>query len=91
MTRGAVFIDTSELDTSLSGLQTFLDHTEPSNQNESIKEARWLLDTLQKYASISDRFQSVLVKARPAIGTSPSSPRSVSGCEEGPNPPSKSI
>lgn len=74
-------MDTPELDTSLCGLQAFLDNTDPSDQNESIKEARWLLDTLERYASISTRFQSVLVKARPVIGTSTNSPKYVSAVE----------
>lgn len=65
-TCGVVFLDTPELDASFSGLQMVLENTEPSNQDENYKEARWLLDTLQQYVSISDQYQTVLVKARRA-------------------------
>lgn len=65
-TYGVVFLDTPELDASFSGLQLVLENTEPANQDENYKEARWLVDTLQRYASISDRYQTVLVKARRA-------------------------
>lgn len=68
-TYGVVFLDTPELDASFSGLQMVLENTEPSNQDENYNEARWLLDTLQQYVSISDRYQTVLVKARRAQDT----------------------
>lgn len=67
---------TPELDSRLSGLQTFLE-THPTAESESSNaqnEARWMLNTLQQYSTISTKFKTLYAYESP---NSPSQVRQV--------------
>jgi hypothetical protein len=66
-TQGVIFMGTPELDSRLSSLQTFME-TNPTAENESSStqnEARWMLDTLQQYSTISTNFKTLYAYESP--------------------------
>ena len=58
---------TPELDSRLSGLQTFMetDPTAGSESSNAQNEARWMLNTLQQYSTISTNFKTLYAYERP--------------------------
>lgn len=65
-TCGIIFIDTPELGPSTIGLQSYLASMPASDQmtNDAYKEARWLLDVLQQFSSISGNLDITYVNAK---------------------------
>ncbi|KAJ5138004.1 hypothetical protein N7526_004237 [Penicillium atrosanguineum] len=60
-TQGVIFMGTPELDSRLTGLQTFMENNPrvKSKSSNAQSEARWMLDTLQNYSTISTKFKSL--------------------------------
>lgn len=58
---------TPELDSRMLGLQSYLASMEGSDQEsrDTYQEARWLVNTLQGYSSISEAYFTLFVHERP--------------------------
>lgn len=58
---------TPELDSRLSGLQSFVSAFKGSDQeqSDSYKEASWLVDLLGRFSSFGGKFRTVFVYERP--------------------------
>ncbi|CAG8176771.1 unnamed protein product [Penicillium salamii] len=66
-TSGAIFLGTTELDSRLEGLQSYLASAQGSGQESSevYQEALWLIHTLQKFPLIGENIWTLSVHERP--------------------------
>lgn len=66
-TNGAIFLGTTELDSRLEGLRSYLASAQGSGQESSevYQEALWLINTLQNFPLVGENIWTLSVHERP--------------------------